>query len=60
MVHVIIFREKNLKQKSNFISATENFTFKIENSRVVEKIIPEKISHNLRKSNNLQKIGKKR
>ena len=36
-----------LKKILIMISATENFTFKIGKSRVVENIFPEKISHDL-------------
>ena len=33
------------------ISAVEKFTFKIENSRVIDNVFPEKISHDSSKLN---------
>ena len=42
------------------ILATENFTLKIINSRAIENIFPEKISHDSLKFNHFLKIGKKR
>ena len=41
------------------ISAIEYFNLKIENGRVIENIFPEKISHNLWKSNPFKKLVKK-
>ena len=41
------------------ISATENFIFKIGNSRVVKNICTKRISHDLLKSIIFKKIGKK-
>ena len=54
----LILYERNIKLMKNItILDTENFTFKTRNSRVVENIFPEKIIHNLQKSNHVLKIG---
>ena len=47
----------SLKKILLWTSATENFTFIIENTRVVENIFPKEISHDLWTFNHFWKIG---
>ena len=63
ILKIVIFEHSYLKKKNislwKFfltILATENFTFEIENSRVVENILTKEISYDLWKSNHLKKL----